>query len=254
MDEYILDTDASDISIGAELIQVQNGEEKVIAYGSFALTKEQRKYCPTRKELLAVVRFTRQYRYYLLGRPFTVRTDHSSLTWLLNFKEPQGQLARWMEELSQYNVVLRHRVGLKHGNADALSRRPVETTRCNAYTAGVHPTDLPCGGCKYCIRADNQWGTFIREVDDAVPLTSLGLQSETGNEMVNVHGDSAENRGESTRSRCRVRWSWGTGDPIEGYRFSITRGSGGMARFLSNRWKEGLSRRTKNSGCGCSLL
>ncbi len=42
-DEYILDTDASDISIGAELIQVQNGEEKVIAYGSFALTKEQRK-------------------------------------------------------------------------------------------------------------------------------------------------------------------------------------------------------------------
>ncbi len=105
-DDYILDTDASDLSIGAELVQVQNGVEKVVAYGSFALTKEQRKYCTTRKELLAIVRFTRQYRYYLLGKPFTVRTDHSSLTWLLNFKQPQGQLARWIEELSQYNLVL----------------------------------------------------------------------------------------------------------------------------------------------------
>ncbi|XP_045202307.2 putative deoxyribonuclease TATDN2 [Mercenaria mercenaria] len=49
--------------------------EKVIAYGSFALTKEQRRYCTTRKELLAVVRFTRQFRHYLLGKPFTVRTE-----------------------------------------------------------------------------------------------------------------------------------------------------------------------------------
>ncbi len=64
-DEFILDTDASDVSIGAELLQVQNGEEKVIAYNSYALTPEQRRYCVTRKELLAILRFTRQYRHYL---------------------------------------------------------------------------------------------------------------------------------------------------------------------------------------------
>jgi hypothetical protein len=46
---YILDTDASDRAIGAELIQVQNGEERVIAYGSFILTPEQRRYCTTRQ-------------------------------------------------------------------------------------------------------------------------------------------------------------------------------------------------------------
>ncbi len=109
-DDFIVDTDASNLAIGGELIQVQDGEEKVIAYGSYALTPEQRRYCVTRKELLAVVRFCRQYRYYLLGRPFVVRTDHASLTWLLNFREPQGQLARWVEELSQYNMILRHRV------------------------------------------------------------------------------------------------------------------------------------------------
>ena len=95
-DNFVLDTDASNDAIGGELIQVQNGQEKVIAYGSYALTKEQRRYCTTRKELLAIVRFCRQYRYYLLGKPFTVRTDHSSLRWLLRFRQPQGQLDRWL--------------------------------------------------------------------------------------------------------------------------------------------------------------
>ena len=65
-DQFILVTDASNDAIGAELLQVQEGREKVIAYGSSALTPEQRRYCVTRRELLAVVKFTRQYRHYLL--------------------------------------------------------------------------------------------------------------------------------------------------------------------------------------------
>jgi hypothetical protein len=114
-DYYILDTDASDRVIGTELIQVQNSEERVIAYGSFILTPEQRRYRTTRKELLAIIRFTRQFKHYLLGRQFTVRTHQSSLTWLLGFTEPQGQLARWMEELSQYDMVIKHRPGKNQG-------------------------------------------------------------------------------------------------------------------------------------------
>ena len=75
--------DASNEAIGAELIQIQEGQEKVIAYGIYALTKEQKNYCTSQKELLVIVRFCRQYRYYLLGKPFAIRTDHSSLRWLL---------------------------------------------------------------------------------------------------------------------------------------------------------------------------
>ena len=89
-DEFVLDIDASDVAFDGELIQVQDGQEKVVVYGSFALTPEQRRYCTTRKKLLAIVRFTRQFRHYLLGRPFVIRTDHSSLTWLLHFKEQHG--------------------------------------------------------------------------------------------------------------------------------------------------------------------
>lgn len=83
--QFVLDTDAIAEAIGAELCQVQEGQERLIAYGSLTLSAEQRRYCTTRKELLAVIRFTRMYRHYLLGRIFIVRTDHHSLIWLLNF-------------------------------------------------------------------------------------------------------------------------------------------------------------------------
>lgn len=71
-DPFILDVDASDVAIGAELIQVQDGAERVIAFSSFSLTPEQKNYCTARRELSFIVRFTRQFRYYLLGRIFTV--------------------------------------------------------------------------------------------------------------------------------------------------------------------------------------
>ena len=93
-DTFILDTDVSDIATGAELLQVQNGEEKVVSYGSFSLTPCLCKYCTTGKELLAVVRFCREYHHYLLGCWFIICTDHSSLTWLMWFRHIEGQLAR----------------------------------------------------------------------------------------------------------------------------------------------------------------
>lgn len=108
---FTLDTDASAHAIGAELIQVQDGQEKVICYSSYTLSLEQRRYCTTRRELLVIIRYTRQLRHYLLGRKFVIRSDHNSLTWLLRFKDPQGQLARWIEELSQFDMEVRYRAG-----------------------------------------------------------------------------------------------------------------------------------------------
>ena len=61
-----------------------------------------------------------------------------------------------MEESSQYNMVVQQRPGTKHGNADALSRKPDNLTLCPSYVADIKPTDLPCGGCHYCVRADQQ--------------------------------------------------------------------------------------------------
>ena len=79
-DVYIVDTDASEQSIGAVLAQVQLQEERVIAYASRTCNKAERNYCTTRKELLGVVYFMRQFKQYLQGAQFLVRTNHSALT------------------------------------------------------------------------------------------------------------------------------------------------------------------------------
>ena len=127
---FLLDTDASHFGIGAVLSQVIAGKEKVIAYASRTLSKAERKYCVTRKELLAMVIFIQHFRPYLLGRQFTLRTDHSALKWLQTLKEPEGQLARWLEQLQEYEFEIIHRPGKQHSNADALSRRP-PCSQCN---------------------------------------------------------------------------------------------------------------------------
>ena len=124
-DKYVVDTDASNYGIGAVLSQVQNGVERVIAYASKSLTKSQRRYCTTKRELLAVVHFVSvTFRHYLIGEPFTIRTDHSSLTWLTGFKDADGMLARWLTMLAPFIYTIEHRKGDLHLNADALSRRP----------------------------------------------------------------------------------------------------------------------------------
>ena len=122
-DNYILDTDASGYALGAVLSQIQDGTEKVIGYASRSLNKAENNYCVTRRELLAVVFALKHFKPYVFGRAVTVRTDHGALRWLTNFKDPEGQLARWLETISQYHVTLVHRPGRQHGNADGLSRK-----------------------------------------------------------------------------------------------------------------------------------
>ena len=149
------------------------------------LTPIQQRYCTTRKELLAIVMFTRHYKHYLLGREFTLRTDHGSLTWLFRFKHPVGQLGRWLEELSQYSMTIQHRPGVKHINSDALSRIPEEHDTCNCYEAGKEVSSLLCGGCPYSTKLHNQWGAFESEVDYVVPLAArqLGVSSDVNGTM-----------------------------------------------------------------------
>ena len=127
--DFILDTDASLHGIGAVLSQVQCGEEKVIAYASRTLNKSQQRYCTTYRELLAVVTFIKQFRHYLWGHTFTVRSDYSSLKWIKNFKNPEGMIARWLSVLSTYDFTIEYRRGPFHTNADALSRKPHRTCK-----------------------------------------------------------------------------------------------------------------------------
>ena len=109
---FVLDMDASDTGIGAVLSQMKDdGSEVVNAYTSRSMSRPERRYCVTWKELLAVVGFVHHFRHYLLGREFTLRTDHNSLVWVWNFKKPEGQLACWLQKLEEYNFTIVHHRG-----------------------------------------------------------------------------------------------------------------------------------------------
>ena len=158
---FILHSDASNSGIGGVLSQQHDGEERVIAYYSAALSCAERNYCVTRKELLAVVKAVKHFQPYLYGREFLLRTDHAALRWLLKFRNPEGQLARWLETLQQYQFIIEHRSGARHGNADALSRRPCYDD-----------------GCKHCARLDScqELETTTTQTLTMCPLLTLSPQ------------------------------------------------------------------------------
>ncbi|KRY26606.1 Retrovirus-related Pol polyprotein from transposon 17.6 [Trichinella spiralis] len=120
---FIVDVDTSAEGIGAVLSQLSHRNERVVAYASRTLTKFERRYCVTRKELLALMWSIKEFRPYLYGQQFDVRTDYSCLRWLHNFKEPEGQVARWLEQLAEYDFNVLRQPGRAHCNADALSRQ-----------------------------------------------------------------------------------------------------------------------------------
>ena len=156
------------------LTQIQSGTEKVIAYGSRSLSKCERRYCTTRKKLLAIVYFTEYFRHYLLGRPFEVRTDHNAIRWIFTFKNPEGQMARWLEMLSRFDFKVIHRPGKLHGNADALSRRPCDPSDCNCWEGDDVLGSLGCGPCKHCIHSNIKFGdtVSVNRVQQSVKDTS----------------------------------------------------------------------------------
>ena len=165
-DPFIIYTNASDCSIGAVLSQVQEGIERVVAYASLRLVA----VLLTQRELLVVVKFTHQFQHYLLGWKFLLCTDHSSLAWLFWFRAPEGQMAHWLEQMSQYDFVIEHRSGRQHSNADGMSRSDLDNLACDCSLAGQTPARLPCNGCPHCVKLTEKRTKFAEYVDDVVPL------------------------------------------------------------------------------------
>ncbi|GFW94050.1 retrovirus-related Pol polyprotein from transposon 17.6 [Trichonephila clavipes] len=125
------------------------------------LSKPERNYCVTRKELLAIVKAVEHFHPYLYGRRFLLRTDHASLTWLLNFKNSEGQIARWIQSLQEYDVEIRHRKGSAHGNTDALLRRPC------------------LDSCKHCSRIEKKFGVIDQTVRQVTTPSTSALNPWT---------------------------------------------------------------------------
>jgi len=116
-EDFTLDVDPINWAVGAVLQKEQERLLRVIGYTSRALTETERRYCIT-----GMIFGLKHYRQYLLGRQFTIRTDHAALSYLHTAKDLIGQQARWVDLMSEYIFTIQHRAGKSHSNADALSR------------------------------------------------------------------------------------------------------------------------------------
>ena len=118
--------DASQRGLGASLLQ----DGQPIAYTSKSLTDTETRYANIERELLAIVFTCQRFNTYVLGRPFTVESDHKPLEMIhqKSLASAPPRLQRMLLQLQQYNVTIRYRPGKEMLLADALSRCPSQAS------------------------------------------------------------------------------------------------------------------------------
>ena len=120
-------TDDTPGGMGAILSQMdpKDGKEKVVSYASRSLTSFEKNYTPFLLEKQAAVWAIDYFRTYLVGRKFTLFTDHRPVEKMS--KLYQKTLNRLQEQMNEYNFVCLYRAGELNGGPDALSRNPVDS-------------------------------------------------------------------------------------------------------------------------------
>ena len=119
---FHLTTDASYDGIAAMLWQVgDDGQPISICYASRKLSDSEERYAVTHLEGLAVVWACTHFRTYLMGSKFFIHTDHSALVHMFSQPQPQGQFARWVAKLLEFDFDVDYVKGCKNP-VDYLSR------------------------------------------------------------------------------------------------------------------------------------
>lgn len=120
--EFILRTDASNVGLGAMLMQTFEGDIHPVAYASRCLNKAECNYSTSEKECLAIIWGIQKFQAYLYGKKFTIQTDHQPLAYISNSNRSNGRLTRWSLFLQQYRYQIQVIKGVDNVGADFLSR------------------------------------------------------------------------------------------------------------------------------------
>ena len=122
----IVETDASDFTLGAIISQTHEGRTHPVAFQSRKFTQAEINYDTADKELLAIVDSFKRWRRFLEGANHQVQviTDHQNLELFETTKVLNRQQARWAQELASYDFRIFFRPGRQIVKADYLTCRP----------------------------------------------------------------------------------------------------------------------------------
>lgn len=124
--EFLITVDASKVGCGAILSQNFDGNDLPIYYASKAFSLSEQKKPTIEQELFAIYFAINQFRPYVYGTKFVVKTDHRPLVYLFNMKDPSSKLTNIRLKLSEYNFTIEHIKGKDNVGADALSRISID--------------------------------------------------------------------------------------------------------------------------------
>jgi len=119
---YILRTDASDVGLGAVLLQEHEDGVYPVLYLSRKLNGPERNYSVIERECLAIVWAVSKLQVYLYGKPFVLQTDHRPLLFLDQAKQTNARVMRWDLALQSYKFRAKSIKGSDNVGADYLSR------------------------------------------------------------------------------------------------------------------------------------
>ena len=119
---FIVRTDASELGIGAILLQDYDGNKFPVAYASRKLLPRECKYSTIEKECLALVWGVQKFQQYIYGKSFNVETDHQPLAYMQKAKIMNSRIMRWALALQPYSIHIVAIKGSENIGADYLSR------------------------------------------------------------------------------------------------------------------------------------
>ena len=118
---FVLRTDASDVGVGAVLLQEFEGRLP-IAYASKKLLPREKNYSTIEKECLGIIWGIEKFRKYLYGVEFLLETDHKPLSYLQTAKVLNPRIMCWAMRLQPYRFRIITIRGQDNLGADYLSR------------------------------------------------------------------------------------------------------------------------------------
>ncbi|UYV71179.1 K02A2.6-like [Cordylochernes scorpioides] len=101
-----------------------DGKTYPVQHFSRSLRGHERNYSDLELQCLAIVESVDNFRACLMGRKFTILSDHPALQWLKEIKAPSGRLFRWRLRLSRYEYEVRSINGVQQYETGVVTRIP----------------------------------------------------------------------------------------------------------------------------------